>query len=255
MAPPIKEIIDVIAELSLKEALIYLTAKGIYDYSKKGYEQIKKIIRNKYNEGKYCFVPDKKEALHLLEFGKSPQYIEMKLLVPNYRYIDILRTGLLIEQYHKKNTPYDNRRIKEIKMHICNKPNGKYFLKLANLPTTPFFSVIISYIHDLKMKGYSPIFLEEKFDEIVQNWEKSSKFTESTDEEKDIILFCNTQMENKNNYFFILGMKKAAETVENAIDYLEKNRIFSKNKYTSKEIKIKEGNQPRIEVTIFREDD
>ena len=42
---PLDEIIEIIKELPLKEALTYLAVNGIVKYSKKGYWRIKQIIQ------------------------------------------------------------------------------------------------------------------------------------------------------------------------------------------------------------------
>jgi len=247
-------IIAEIQTLSLKDALAYLIAKGIYDYSKNGYYKIKQIIINKQNEGKYAFFPNKEETQKLLEIGHISKYRALYAIVPNYRYIDLLRTGFLIDEYHKNDNEINRQRVKAIKCQISNRPNSRYFLKLVNLPTTEFFNIIINYLQNMKYKGYGDNFLEEKFEEIVNEWRKTSRFVENKDKSEDVYSFCYAQIKNKENPFFLLGMKnKVVGTIRAGIKKLIKSDIFEKNKYRYFEKLTTEGNHPRLEVTFFED--
>lgn len=251
----IEEIIKLIKVLPLKEALALLASKKILDYSKKGYEKIKKIIQEKYNERKYAFVPNKAEALKLKQLYESPDYRQIRLLIPNYRHIDLIRTGLLIAQYHIMNTQEANERTKRIKMQIASRPNGPHLLKIANLPTTPFFSVILKVMYNLKTKeGYSESQLEDQFDELVSLWEKSSFFVESQNTADDIKNFCEKQIGLRKSYFFLLGMKSAAELLDSALKDMDNGDFFRRNGYKYSIIKEMEGNRPRMEVTVYKKE-
>jgi hypothetical protein len=252
--PPLEEIIRKISELPLKEILAYLVYHGIRTFSKEGYYKIKKIIQDKQNEGKYAFVPDAAEARKLLNLSENPDYKEILLLVPKYQYIDLIRTGLLIDRYQKENTEKANSRIKVIKLQIVNRPNGEVLLKIANLPTTPFFSLIVNYLHELKKQGFLEVFLVEKFNEIVNTWENSSKFIRSEDRESDIISFCDSQIALGRKAFFILGMKSAGRTIETAIKSLSKIKYFEKKGYSYKiNTSAGKGIPRKVEVTISRD--
>jgi hypothetical protein len=225
LSPSIEEIIETIKNLELKDALAYLVAiKFVFDVSKKGYEKVKKIIQDKHNEGKYAFVPDKEEANRLLEFGKDPSFRQVLMLVPNYRYIDIIRTGLLIVYYHKNDTPKNRERTKNIRLQIDRRPNGKKLLKIVTLPDTAFFSIILRYLYELKTEGYSETFLEETLDQIVQEWEETSKLVRREDSKQSVVSFCEKQVEAKNESFYVIGMKTASKTVEEALEELKKER-------------------------------
>jgi hypothetical protein len=251
MTPGIEEIINAIKDLPLKDALIYLVLAGVERLSEKGYEKLKKILQDKANEGRYAFVPDKEEANLLLRFRDNPIYRQIMILVPKYRHIDIIRTGLLIDYYHKHDIPENRRRVTTIKYEIKIKPNGEKLLKLANFPTTPFFSIVLEYLYDQKKDGFTTEMLEEKFSEIIDTWEKTSKLVESRDKIKDVISFCKKHMKKKTVLFFLLGMKTASVIVEDAINEMERQNLFGKNKYTYKLTKFEEGNQPRTEVMIY----
>lgn len=252
--PGAEQIFNAILDLPLKEALTYLTASKIIDYSEKGYHKIKKLIQDKQNEGRYAFIPNKEEARVLNQLSSNPEYKVVGRLVPDYPYIDLIRTGLLIKKYHDTDSQRDRERVKEIKINIKRRPNGAKLLKIANLPTTPYFSVIIQHMFTLKLKDYPDNLLQEKFDEMIDTWETSAMLVESVDNEKKIVSFCDKQIEQDKPQFFILGMKYAASIVEETIKKLVQEEYFKKRRYDYKVNKSEEGSQPRVEITIFRED-
>ena len=139
----IEALVNAAQALPLKEALALLVLNKVGGFAAAGMGRLKKIIQDKQNEGKYAFVPNKEEARKLQQFSEEPNYKLVETLVPNYRYIDILRTGLLINFYHERNAVGDADRVKVIKMKICTRPNGTKLLKIANFPTTPFFTTVL----------------------------------------------------------------------------------------------------------------
>lgn len=249
MSPLLEEIIEAIKELTIKGALSYLVAHGVIDFSKEGYVKVKKIIQDKQNEGKYAFVPNKEEANRLLGFQNEPTFRQVLMLVPNYRYVDIIRTGMLIDHYHKNDNPDNRKRVGNIKLQITRRPNGRKLLKIANLPTTPFFSVILQYLHKLKLQGYSASFLEETLEAIVQDWQKNAMLVQSEDTKENVIDFCKRQMKQKSEIFFVLGMRSASAIAEDAI--IDLNNELQKNNYTYKLSKSMVGNHPRTEIMFF----
>ena len=231
MTPPLDEILEAIRNLDIKEVLAYLVGIGVTGFAKAGYEKIKKVIQDKENECKYAFVPNKAEANYLLNFARNPDYREVSMLVPNYKYIDTIRTGLLIDYYHKHDSSNNRERVKQIKIQISRKPNGKKLLKLANLPTTPFFSVILQRLHQLKKDGYDSTFLEDTFDELVEEWTEKSKLVEATDTVNDVIAFCEDQMDKNSENFFVLGMRSASAKVEAALQEMLDDDVLDTKKY------------------------
>lgn len=254
MSPSVDEILEAIRNITIKEALTYLVVVGVTSFANIGFERLKKAIQDKENESKYAFVPDKNEANYLLSFVRNPNYREVSMLVPNYKYIDTIRTGLLIDYYHKHDSPKSRERVKQIKIQISRKPNGKKLLKLANLPTTPFFSVILQRLHQLKKDGYDSTFLEETFDELITDWTERSKLIEANDTVDDVISFCEEQMDGNSENFFVLGMKSASAIVEMALVKMLKERIIDKNKYQYTLTKSEEGNNPRTQLMVFLKD-
>ncbi len=252
MPTEIDAIIRVVEGLPLKEALALLASKRILEFASEGLEKLKKIIQDKYNESRYAFVPDKEEAQKLTQFSTNPNYRDVQLLVPNYEYIDLIRTGLLIDFYHKRDGSGDRERVLKIKEQIYRRPHSGYLLKIVKLPGTPFFSVILEYIHDLKRHNYSENQIKEAFSEIIDLWETSSKFFDIYDKEDNIIDFCNKQVSESKPFFFVLGMRTVAKTVEKAIEKLATEKVFEKNNYDYKITKSIEGNHPRVEVRVIR---
>lgn len=248
----VETILKEIKDLPIKEALTYLSVNKIFNYSAEGFSKIKKVIQDKQNESKYAFVPDKEEARRIKQFVGNPQYKEILLLIPKYRYIDLIRTGLLIYYYHQNSNKQNDSRVKQIKGQILRRPNGEKLLKIANLPTTPFFKLILDYLYRHKSEGYSETQLEEEFDEFVSYWEDSSKLVESSETAKDVVSFCKEQINKKLPYFLILGMKHAATRVEDAIEELMKDSYLSKEGYTYKLTKQQEGLTPRVELMIIK---
>lgn len=251
MVPSPEEILKAIVGLSIQDALKYLAANKITDFTAKSLESVKNVIKAKYNEGKYAFVPNREEAERLKEFESNSMYKQVKLLVPHLRYIDLIRTGLLIDSYHRQNREGDNERVISIKQNISRRPNGGKLLKIVKLPCAPFFAVILRYLYDLKVKGYSDQQLEEKFDELVAYWEESSEFVKNEHDIPHIVKFCEAQAHLKKSPIFLLAMRNAVKKLEKAMQKLEDAGFFKKNNYSKTIITSEEGNQPRVEVTLI----
>ena len=251
MSQPVDVIAAAIIGLTLKEALSYLASHGVRNFFGKGYEKIKQIIRDKMNEGKYAFTPNKSEANLLVNFSKNPTFKEVELLVPQYRYIDLLRTGLLIDYYHKNNSAADRQRVNDIKIEISKRPNSVKLMKLVDLPGTPFFASLVDYLHDLKKAGYAPKFLEEKFEQLIETWNETSMLVRSSNTPEQVVNFCNDQIKKKSEAFYVLGMRTASLIVELALAELNKQKILETNNYASRLTKSTEGNNPRTELMIF----
>ena len=107
-------IYSVIEKLPLKEALGFLLSKKVFNLSLKGFGRIKELIQEKYNKRRFAFVPDKNEAKLLKTKLSDSNYRQIRILVPKYRYIDLLHTGLLIKNYREKNDAHSKKRVKVI---------------------------------------------------------------------------------------------------------------------------------------------
>lgn len=245
-------IAEAIKDLGLTGALTYLVKKGI-DLSEEGFEKVREIIREKYQERKYAFVPNKDEASQLKKLSNHPHYNEIQLLVPGYRHIDLIRTGLLIDIYQRKESEDYSERINEIKGEIVDRPNGSHLIKVANLPTTKFFSVVLSHLRNLKVeKNYTEEQLEETFEEIVERWEETSKFVKGKTTREDIDIFIKSQVGSKNT-FFLLGMESAAKKIDEAIDKKVDDDFFERNNYTYQIIRQEKGGNDCLEAIIWPE--
>ena len=255
MDPVIEAIVKEIINLPLKEALALLAAKKILDFSGKGYGEIKRVIQDKQNECKYAFVPNKEEAKNLLGYDSDPQYIAIEIIVPDYRHIDLLRTGLLINSYQKNPTRANTKRVSEIKKQIRNRPNGGHFLKIVNLPTTPLFSSIVDYLYQRKKEGYTNVALKDELNEIIETFDKMSLFVK-TGSDKDIVIdFCKKHVKIKDEAFFILGMGLAGDVVLEAIQDLTKKKFFEKNQYKINIISSPDEEElKKVEITVYLDD-
>ena len=260
MAVTIEQILEHIKNLSLKEALIYTASQGIIDFSKAGYEKIKHFFVDKFNEGKYAFVPDKEEALFLQESKNNPHYKQIEELVPNYKYLDLIRTGFLVASYNKKindeiNPEKYRQRISQIKEQIAKRPGGGRLLKIVKFPTTIYFSSAITYLQNLKLNNYPIELLEDEFEELVEDWEKSSKFVKNTENFEGVISFCKRQAEQKNRRFSILGMHiKTVKIIEEAINQLVEESFFKDNNYKLKVSKSGEdSNILTMEAIVYKD--
>lgn len=250
----IEEILIYIKNFSLPETLKYIISEGI-DIFKTGYEKVKDAIKDKQNKKRYLFVPIREEALKLQQFSTNPQYKELTLLVPNYKYLDLIRTGLLLDYYGKNPSDKNNDRIKQIKMDIRKNPGGKRLLKIVNLPSTQYFSSILKYLYDLKVNNYPENHIEEEFNELTDDFQESSIFVENIDMSDKIIAFCKEQNRKQNNRFFILARReRAVKIVEEAIEYLKKDNFFKENYYKDLIFKNGEGEDQKIEIIISSKD-
>jgi hypothetical protein len=256
----VDDVVSVISNIPLKDALIYLTANGISNYLTKGYDKIKKVIVDKQNEGKYAFVPNKEEVLFLEQAEKSPNYQQILILVPNYKYIDLIRTGLLLKEYNRKidagvDSEQNRQQISRIKLDIIRRPGGGRLLKIVKLPSSNFFPIILSYLYELKIHGYPESQLEEEFNELVEEWERCSKFVDNENSLEEVLVFCGTMIKDNNTKFFLLALyENQIGVVEKAIKKLDEEQIMKNNNYLTKiEKEDRKGITPRIEVMFFKD--
>jgi hypothetical protein len=176
------------------------------------------------------------------------------MLVPNYRYIDLLRTGMLIDYYHKNDSLSNRERVKAIKYQLSKRPNSIKILKIVDLPTTPFFTTILKYLFELKKQGYAQPFLEEQFDSIIEKWDKTTKLVRKDDDIGDVMTFCKKQVMDKQEFFSILGMRTASSIVEATLSELEREKYLEKHGYKFQLTKSRDGNQPRTEVFFIKKE-
>ena len=245
----IEEIIEIIKGLPLTDAVFYIyTVLKVADYAFAGGARIKQIIQEKQNRNKYAFVPDKQEANLLRQFQDKSVYKKISMLVPHYRYIDVIRTGILIDYYHENDTPENRLKVERIKIQLVKRTHGEKLLKIAALPTTPFFESLIEELYYLKGEGYSEENLEEKFDELVTVWENVTMLVESKHNIHEVLGFCEAKIYDNIPMFIICGMKSASRTVENVLDKLQEEDFLSHREYEFEMTKSMEGNNPRTQI-------
>ena len=245
---PIEVILREIQSLDLKALLAYLASKGIVDYTAKGYDKIKELVRAKHDAKMYGFVPNKQEAEKLKELGKNPGYGSVNSLIPTYPYIDVIRTGLLVKQYYDDN---DGNSAGRIKIEILKRPNGKKMMSIVHLTCSDYFSVVINYLNQLRNeKGYIEKQLLDKFDEIINEWGETHLAVKSSYSKKIIIGFCLGRMKGKRRNIFLLGMGRASRNIEEVITQLQKEKKFENLGYEPLVLIKKGGVEPRIEVIL-----
>jgi hypothetical protein len=255
MMVDINQVLLQIKDLSLPATLIYLAKLGIDSFVKPGYEKLAQAIKDKQNQKKYAFVPNKSEAIKLKEVGNTPTYNEINSLVPNYKHLSIIRTGLLVLGYNKEKTPDSAKRIGEIKMQILRNPGGKRLVKIINLTSTVFFSSVLKFLRNLKNNNYPEEHIENELDELIEDWEKSSLFVENEYDVDRVKIFCHDQADERNDRFFILALKdRAVQIVERSIEKLNQENFFRKNYYSYLVFKEDPGEIKKIEVIITRKD-
>lgn len=255
---PVDEVISIINGLPLKEVLIYLAGQGITGWTDKGYEKLKKIVIDKQNEKKYAFVPNKQEVLFLQEAEKSTDYQQILILVPNYKHIDLIRTGLLLKKYNDQinngtDSEKNRQNISRIKLEVLKRPGGGRLLKIIKLPSSNFFPIILSYLYELKIHSYPENQLEEEFNELVEEWEICSKFVDNWNIPEEIFSFCREMIGQDKSRFFILALyENQINIVETVIKRLYDEQIIKSNNYIVKIEKDDKGITPRIEVMFFK---
>lgn len=231
----------------MPEVLSFIAAKGILDVG----ADIKQIIINKMNEGKYAFVPNVEEAQTIINLGKSTDFKTFNGLIPNYRYSDLIRTGMLIRFYFNRNGAGDQDRVKFIKRSIVKRANGRKLLKIVNLAATPYFDLVLNILHNGKREGFSKDVLEEIMDYIVEHWESSALLVQAEDGLKKIKDFCLTHMKKGTQFFFLCGMMAAAENVKKVVADISEKGLLEKYNYSVSETTTYEGTSPRTQM-IFQ---
>ncbi len=187
--PSPEEILTIISNLPLKEALTYLAGAGLVKFGKDGFAKIKKVIQDKHNEGKYAFVPNKEEAQKLTQFSTESNYKKLSILIPNFEYIDIVRTGLLLSYYHQRNEKGDKEKVQAIRAQIHRRPNGSFLVKLSIISAeSDSLTALLDYLYDLKTKeNYTEKQLQEKLSERVLSWDSCSLLVDKTQTVGDVI--------------------------------------------------------------------
>jgi hypothetical protein len=207
--------------------------------------QITELIRKKMDEGIYAFVPSKEEAKLLIQMRFDSAYQHIIHLVPHYKNVDLIRSGLLIGYYHENDTPANRERVGKIKSSIMKRPNGRKLLKIANMASTPYFSAVGYLLQQRKN--------EELLESIVEQWEVNAKLVEIEDKIENIYDFCILRFEQKIDIFFICGMRTMASKVESVLKRIQEEGLLTKYNYNAFNLTSFQGNTPRTQIIFQKE--
>ena len=246
--PLTDEILSDLAWRSLREILRIIAEKAI-----ELTPQITELIRKKMDEGIYAFVPSKEEAKLLIQMRFDSAYQHIIHLVPHYKNVDLIRSGLLIGYYHENDTPANRERVGKIKSSIIKRPNGRKLLKIANMASTPYFSAVGYLLQQRKNEGYNEENIEELLDSIVEQWEVNAKLVEIEDKIENIYDFCILRFEQKIDTFFICGMKTTASKVESVLKRIQEEGLLTIYNYNAFNLTSFQGNTPRTQIIFQKE--
>lgn len=225
----LEEIIQKASELNLPDFLKYLVSANILskigkEYAPKLYE----IIRNKFNEKKYAFVPNKDEAETLKKLGEKSTYKRFKKLLPTHWGNDAIRTAEFIMILEQKK---DIERIKEIKGQVFRnlKLPG---LRLVEMVQTDVIRAALDYVEDLKSKySYSQEDINREFENLLMRWERITIFVKSDDAIEKIKQKSIDFIERKEPTFFLFAKGSAIDNTCLVIAELIKEKYVIQNGY------------------------
>jgi hypothetical protein len=213
----IEALIPVIQSLPIKEALVLLISKKIYDLSKKPYESIRKIIQEKASLKKYGFIPNKEEGDFLKRVPEKVYFNEFSSLIPKHEYSDLVRTGYLLANLNRKGGIINRNRITDIKGSVCQRPNGAYLIKVINLVTTGAIVPVVDYLCELKRKGYDESYLKNSFDEILIDWKKHAFFVKAEYEVSEIKEAIKSRIKNQQKLIMVFSYGSAKNNTTLAV--------------------------------------
>jgi len=252
-----QELINVIQGLDVKTILATLVFQKVTDYSGVELGKVKQYIQDRMNEKKYAFVPDPKEAIKLRQTFDTPDYKKVSELLPNFRELDLISTGLLIREYQEDGSNASKKRISTIKGEICQRSNYKHQIKVVNFPTTGHFATVIDYLSKLRDKGYTQNQIEDEFNRILAEWENTTLFVDGEKHSQAFVReWILERIKEKNSVFFVLGINSQANKIERVLADFERDNILKKNGYDSIQRTTNSGENDqkikKIEVTIFK---
>lgn len=225
----LEEIIEKAAELTLPNFLKWLVASGIL--AKVGKSQLNKvnqIIRDKYNEGTYAFVPDKKEAETLKKIKDQAIYKEFKRLLPGHWGIDVVRTAIYINVLERKGNV---EKIKEIKDQVFK--NKKLpGIRLVEMVVVGVINPVLDRLKELKDKhNYSQDDVANDFEDLLYTWEKITIFVKNENTSEEIIKLVKEKIDKKESTFFMLAKGNAINIACEAIVTLNKEKYLLEKGY------------------------
>ena len=217
------------SELTLPQFLSWLTTSGILaGIGKKCMGKVNELIRNRYNEGHYAFVPNKEEALTLKKVSEKNVYLEFKKLLKNHWGIDVVRTGLYLRILEQKG---DVERIKEIKKQVFK--NRKLAgLRLIEMVVEGVIEAGLDHLNKLKEKhNYSQEDLDNAFDDLLHTWEKITIFIRNENSVDEILSKTKELIDKKEETFFLFAKGKAIVTACSVLVQLQKEKYIIPHGY------------------------
>jgi len=198
----LEHIIEHIKNLPLKEVLAYLASLKLKDLPR----ELKKIIQDKFNEGKYGFVPNPIEADILQKISNRHQFREFKHIIPNSKYEDAIRVGYLITRLTKTQTRNNDNviRIREIKDELRQRHNGYFLIRATTMVTTGTIVPAIEYLSELKRKGYDKENLDLEFEKMLNDWDDITLFVTRENDVDELIGIIDTKLSKEDRKILII---------------------------------------------------
>ncbi len=222
-----------VKDLQIPEILKFLTKNGVTLAVLKKSDDLIALIKNKQNEGKYGFIPNKKEGEILKKTKNRGLYKEFCELVTNKKHWDLIRTGYLISTLNKMGGEDAKKRIEEIKSIIVSNPNGAINIKICSIVTTGAITSIVDYLKTLKRKNYDQSYIDDVFNQIIYDWIKHTIFPkkeDTTEQIKQEILSKGTQ---KLSLIMIFSMDSAMQNTCYAVAEIVKDSLLKDYFYSS----------------------
>jgi hypothetical protein len=219
-------LIDKAKDLPLPDALNFFVKSGITLTILKKTKALMSFIRTKQNEGKYGFIPNKKEGEILKKTKEKELYKEFCELVSNKNYCDLIRTGYLISTLNRIAGEEAKKRINEIKDIIVSNPNGAINIRICSIVTTGAITAVIDYLKSLKRKNYNQTYIDDAFNQIIYEWLKHTIFTKKEDTQEKIKNEIVLKGEQKLQLIMIFAMDSARENTCLAVAEILKDSLM-----------------------------
>jgi hypothetical protein len=225
----IEEILQKAIELSLPDFLKWLVASGVIaKLTKDQLEKVYTVIRNKHNEGRYGFVPDKEEAYTLKKLSDKSVYKDFKQLLKGHWGVDVVRTGLYINILEHKGG--EAEKIKNIKNQIFKnkKISG---LRLIEMVTEGVIRAVLDHLKNLNKYNYSREDIQSEFESLLSEWKEITIFVKNEDSIEGILKQAKEKIDKKEETFFILAKGNAITTACSVIVQLQKDKYLIEKGY------------------------
>lgn len=244
----ISSLIDKAKDLSLPDALKFLVNNGVTHAVLKKSQELINFIKSKQNEGKYGFIPSKKEIEILKRTKDKELYKEFCELVSNKTYCDLIRTGYLISTLNRVEGDDARRRIEEIKDIIISNPNGAINIRICSIVTTGAITAVVDYLKVLKRRNYGQAYIDDTFNQIIYEWVKHTIFPKKEETQENIKMEIVSKGSQKIHLIMIFAMDSAIKNTCLAVADILKESLM--NSYFHNSYNDEEGIH-KVHVTTF----